>query len=489
MNNSKQSFLESLLTLLAPTLKIRHKRWKTPWEQRERKAFKTSSRVFSIFFSLAYLLHYFLIDLPLKKQPVILWAEYRFGLAALASATFVLTFTKWFSKTPNYRLPLIVTGLAFSLMQAESMGWRAEVPYFYSIIIPIICAVSLRKSIFESVLFLITAYSLNLHGWQTRPTEIPYIFSMAVVGIVFTAILRSRMSSDVEAFIAEQDRLETQIILIEAQKEFNDQIRSFLPREIFRRITNMMEVDKKTIVQAMDEVLRARDGLVTCIHSDIRGFTGLSKALKEYAPNAVLPNQKMCTDIVESHSGIPRLTGDLLFAYFDSPDVASTFHQAILCAFALTEATQNLNKFLPKEQNITRYILISFGKGTTGNTGGTEGSREITVFGDPANILSRIDPITKDQNFKSLLSKPSLILTEEAATIATTLFQTISFNKIDIHKLGISLRDFPEEKFLYLIPVDQENRSNIANINIHDTNKLLSEKYKNEIFQSNRGAA
>jgi class 3 adenylate cyclase len=271
-------------------------------------------------------------------------------------------------------------------------------------------SVALNKSVGISHIYLIVSYLTCLPAWLGRPSEFPYILSAAIVGAVVVAVLRSRLTAEVEAFINEQEKLETQLELIETQQELTDQVRSFLPREIYRRIIDLVQRERKTVLQAMDEVLHARMAYVTCLYSDIRGFTGKSRDIYGFVSHAALPSNRVAIDIVEDHRGIPRLIGDLVFAYFDGPDPAQSFRNAILAAFEILDKNAALNSTLPESGKVSRYVILSFGEALVGNSGGSDGSREITVLGTPANIVNRIDSLTKDDRLHSLLNAHTVVL-------------------------------------------------------------------------------
>ena len=462
MLKPRESALNRILGFLHPPLRIGKGSWRVPWEQREERAFYKSAVAFFGFFFVVYVLHYFFVDVPLKKEPLSLWARYRFGLASLSIISLLLTHYARNILRSFYKLPLMVTGLCFSYWQAQSMVWRSEVPYSYAIIIAALSTIAFRGSVFASVLYLCVAYAIELSGWTSRPHEIQYIYSAAFVGVIVVAVLRSRMSVDVDAFLAEQERAETQAELIEAQKELNEQIRAFLPREIYKRVESLMSRERKTVLQAMDEVLRVRETLVACIFSDIRGFTQMTKNNSKFAPNSVLPAQRAFTDLVEDYSGIPRLTGDLVFSYFDGENPIAGFQQAMLCGFALTSKNVEMNTRLPGDQQIKRYVLLSFGMANIGNIGGNDGSRDITVLGDAANILSRVDEVTKNSKISPYLQQPSLVLTKEAAELAMRMFPEMDCNRLPLDVLNVQIRDFLEEKSLFVVPVNERNRQNIA---------------------------
>jgi class 3 adenylate cyclase len=76
---------------------------------------------------------------------------------------------------------------------------------------------------------------------------------------------------------------------------------------------------------------------------------------------------------------------------------------------------RTVNEHLPVALQIKRYILISFGSAVVGNIGGTDGAWDITVLGTPANVLSRLDLVTKQTEFAQAVGDHRIVLTREAA--------------------------------------------------------------------------
>ena len=402
---------------------------------------------------IAYPLHFILVDLPLKKTPIVDWALYRFILGAMAAFGFCASFSKSGFFARNYRVCLAVCGATFVAMQARSMIWRIEVPYFYTMVIAAISSVALRKSVFASLAYLTFSYLFCLQAWSARDKEIPYIISMTVVSYIFVAVVRNRMSTDVTAFIAVQAQLETQMKLIESQQELNDEIEAFLPKELYRRVVSEKSRSRSSLLQAMDEILRSRKVNVTCLYSDMRRYTQLSK-IPGFIENGAIASQKASTNVVSDFHGIPSLVGDLLFAFFEGSENAPL--DALLCAMKLTEANSNLNQSIDPKYRVVRYALLSFGSATVGNIGGTESSREFTVMGEPANILSRVDEMTKKGPFASLIKVPSIIMTNEYVAELRRLGVMGSLVEVNLSSLNLAIRDYEDQGSVFILPVTEE---------------------------------
>src|SRR5262249_43308259 len=140
-------------------------------------------------------------------------------------------------------------------------------------------------------------------------------------------------------------------------------------------------------LQSMDEALRPKLETVACLYSDIRRFTQQSKDLSGFLLRSALPNIRYCTDVVESCGGIPRLIGDLIFAYFDGENPEASLLAAMRAGFSLVEINEELNRAATSGFEVHRFVVLSYGEAMVGNIGAQYGSREITALGPPVNIL------------------------------------------------------------------------------------------------------
>lgn len=438
--------IERFILLGIPELRIPPK-WKTLWATREHGGFTTVGMVTMVAAGILHLLHIPLVDIPMKLEPASLWQTYRISIAALA---FFCTGAQWLLRGKTQRFysqwPYFIWGTIQSYYQAKTMMWSDQVPYGFVLVLPLIITVPLRRGPLFSVLSILFFYGIGFEFWGIHQ-PLPAMVSGAVLATGVVAMLRSRMSVDVGAFIAVQENIETQSKLIESQMDLNNQIKSFLPKVIYDRFLKILRSRRSTSLQAMDEVLRLRQTLVSCMYSDIRGYTELSKGSVALMSEKIIPNIRRCTEIVEENNGVSRLVGDLVFAYFDEAPDVSILRSAV-CAMEIFFFNADLNR-VEGHPEIRRYMILSFGEVLLGNVGGGENAREITVMGSPANLLSRIDQLTKHPKIREVISESKMILSSDAAALVQKIVPEVSMSAIRLNDLDVQLRDFPEEKELF----------------------------------------
>jgi class 3 adenylate cyclase len=444
-----------LRDLAFPEARLKGTPWAPLWQERQYRSIALAIRVALAVGALTYLLHYVLVDRPLGLEPRSLWLAYRVGVAALCGLGLALTFTRG-GEGNGPRFVAFGVGAALCFLQARSMVWYPGVPYLYAVLVAVIVTLLLQLSSLDSSLVLAALLYVQLPSYDVEAIGAPQLLSAFLIAFASVILFRARMAADVAAFVAEQEKLDTEKRLIETEISLSQEIRAFLPREIYHRILRTLQYEHATVVEAVERALEPRRKTVGCLFSDIRGFTLRSKDLAGYLTESALPNIRSCTELVESHQGIPRLVGDLIFAYFDSGSADENIANSLRCGMALVQKNAELNA-KGRSEPVRRFVLLSYGEAVVGNIGGQDSSREITALGPPVNILSRMDLLTKDEHASSHLRTDSVILSSSAATALGRLLPQLSMQKLDLRALNTELRDFPEEHAIWLLPVTSEN--------------------------------
>lgn len=456
--------LEKIFFLIFPRLLLSSTPWAPLWDEQEKKQFLTAARVFFPITIAVYVLHYFTVDRIEGLAPSELWFNYRFGMATVG--TLGLGFyliPALHSGHRFYKLPLILTCAVYTYFQARTIIWYPQVPYLYVFGFIFVSCVMLRSSVSRSLLF---AAGLMAITWSTllEAGQSPaMIASAGVVTAVSIILARAKYVSDIQLFLANQRNFEQQKKFIEVNLEFTNQIKAFLPAEISKRLTYYIQENRMTTLQAIDEVLRPRTLPVACLYSDIRGFTKGSNDLHGYVSQAMLPNVKVSTELVEKHNGIPRKIGDLIFAYYDYSDLNRNITNSILSAASISRFNMEMNESLPANQKINRYILLSCGEAIVGNLSSYKSAIEITAIGSPVNILSRIDELTKHEGLRGHLEHGDILMTSTFAEILLATRPDVTLTKLDLKGLSLSIRDFEETHSIYIFKPNKTNLDAIVN--------------------------
>lgn len=308
------SFIGRFFIFLMPDLLLKNTRWESRWREQEKTDFLTTSRIAYVLAGLVYILHYYTVDRFEGLAPSDLWFNFRFGMASISLLGLILNSFPMINNSFLLKVPMLLTGIIFTYFQSLAIIWYPKIPYLYVyffIIASVLCLrTSLIKSILVSCLQLYLVYDNLILSKQTTPST---IFSGFVVAVVLLALLKSKQSSEINFFIANQKNFETQKKLIEAHIEFSDQIKAFLPSEISKRLSHFIQDKRMSVMQAVDEALRPKKVRIACLFTDIRGFTKSVSDLDGFVSEALLPSVKLSTQATERFKGIPRKIGGLNF--------------------------------------------------------------------------------------------------------------------------------------------------------------------------------
>ncbi len=169
--------------------------------------------------------------------------------------------------------------------------------------------------------------------------------------------------------------------------------------------------------EVAEYVLKDRDKLklggnrqeVSVLFCDIRGFTTLTE---EHAPEDIvgLLNEYfslMVREIFNQQGTLDKFIGDAVMAVFGAPITrADDPLRAVRAALGMRHALKafNIRQTRAQKPTVETGIGICHGEAISGNIGSEE-RMEFTVIGDPVNIASRLEGLTKTSGFKILIDE------------------------------------------------------------------------------------
>ncbi|MCJ8277150.1 MAG: hypothetical protein HRT44_02040 [Bdellovibrionales bacterium] len=450
MNNKKglSTILNEVIDQLFPDFALQNTPWLSIWNERRVQAYNKKVPIIFSIIAFAYVFHHFFVDKPLGLD----WANYRFGCAGLALSIIGIHYCFNDSIGKYQKLPSMIAFLVFSFYQAKTVVWYSEVPYIYALVMVFILTVTLQMNLFKSLLFASLGLALQLPSFLEAQIDQGMVISAIIVTLIIVTIARLPYLDQIKVFLAERRNEETQMKLIETNKEYTEYVQKFLPPEISNRIRFLMKKGA-SVLTAVDEVLRPERRTVVALRCDIRNFTTKSKSI-DYINSFALPEIKIVTDIIDNSRGISRKIGDLVFAYYDFDDNFYNLLNAIRAGILVHEKNSRFNQH--SEDTVERQILISSGLATVGNIGDIGSSIEITALGNPVNFVARMEDYVKIPKIKEQLPHNSIYIDSETYF---TLSQRLPDLEIQSHQIDkkIRIKDFTEVESIYILAVNQHN--------------------------------
>ncbi|MEQ8689925.1 MAG: hypothetical protein RIC89_03690 [Pseudomonadales bacterium] len=442
------SWLDQTLSYLLPHALVDETPWKDEWDRQQNEAFVRSCQITFAFIAIGYTANFFFFDIPMRLEPIEQWALFRGSLVAFFLALFLFYRTKY-AYSKYYRIPALIGGFVLCHSQAWVTIFYGKEAWVFFFFFVLFTCIYLRLTSFQSFLWCCLVIGISLPILLNGDVGTQNIMSGAIVSTLGAVIIRSTALTEVRLFLANQENDAAQKRVVELTADYAERVKTFIPKVIADRLTMLMEDQRMNVVEASIQALKSRKKLVACLFTDIRGFTQGSKNLDGFITNSVMPEVASCSDAIESHQGIPRKIGDLIFAYFDDDDVKANILGALLSAYEIARINESMNASSNREF-IKRYILLSFGEAMVGNFGGLDTSIEITALGSPVNYLSRIDELTKAEGLAHRLNAGDIVYDEATHKYLLEFGLDIEHEIIDLASLGLVIRDFPEVNRIFL---------------------------------------
>jgi class 3 adenylate cyclase/HAMP domain-containing protein len=168
-------------------------------------------------------------------------------------------------------------------------------------------------------------------------------------------------------------------------------------REIFQKYVPKDVIDQ--FFASPEKMLVGQNRKLAVLFSDIRSFTSISEGL---APDELVQNLNRYfstqVDVIMNRKGVvDKYIGDAIMAFWGAPvHHEDDALQAVLAGLDMEEALVafNAEQIAAGKPEFHIGIGINFGEVTVGNIG-SEKKMDYTVIGDPVNLASRMEGLTK----------------------------------------------------------------------------------------------
>lgn len=454
---------ETFVTNLFPAILVDGTPWRSEWDNRQRTQFLPAIRFFFIALAIGYIANYYFFDVPMNLQPIEQWFLLRVSVASGSILTLLFYFSP-LARGRYYKIPAVLMCIATCYSQSLAVVWYGKEAWIFFFIFILVASMVLRMSSLNTILFCAATIILSWSNMIEGGVVVPNLLSGAVMVTIGSTVLRASAVSDVRTFLLQKENEKAQSTILSINSEFLERFQSFIPKVIGRRLSELVNKQRMSVVEATVVALKARRCDVACMFTDIRGFTQASNELDLFINESVMPEVAACSAKIEDYDGIPRKIGDLIFAYFDSDSVHLNLTRCIASGMEIARINESMNA-TSSAVAIRRYILISSGEAMVGNFGNLDSSIEITALGPPVNLLSRVDDLTKAPELASFLNHGDLIIDQKSHDELARLRSPLEEDLIDLDELGLTIRDFPDERKLYRIAATDNNYELVSQMN------------------------
>jgi adenylate cyclase len=205
------------------------------------------------------------------------------------------------------------------------------------------------------------------------------------------------------------------------ERKERQRTRRTLERYVSKDVVREVLDNPQTYLTALGGVRRP----VTILFSDVRGFTTLT----ESADPAALVTQlneyfkEMVAIVFENHGSLDKFIGDAVMALWGSitsEGPAQDAERAVRTALEMRRALARLNINWQQRgmTDLTFGIGINHGDVIVGNLG-SEQKMEVSVIGDPVNLASRLEGLTKEYKLDLLLGETVAALVRDRFILRT----------------------------------------------------------------------
>jgi adenylate cyclase len=198
-------------------------------------------------------------------------------------------------------------------------------------------------------------------------------------------------------------------------------VRRTLERYVSRDVVKELLDNPQTFFNALGGVRKP----VTVLFSDVRGFTTLTESADSHALVKQLNEyfQEMVAHVFAHQGSLDKFIGDAVMAVWGSI-VSHGPRQDALNAVATALAMKRSLKKLNEDWKARGMLELAFGIGINhgevivGNLGSSE-KMELTVIGDPVNLASRLEGLTKEYHLDLLLGETVAPLVSDTYILRT----------------------------------------------------------------------
>jgi class 3 adenylate cyclase len=178
-------------------------------------------------------------------------------------------------------------------------------------------------------------------------------------------------------------------------------------RNIFQKYVPRDVIDQ--FFKNPESMLVGENRVLAILFSDIRSFTTISESMMpDDLVNSLNRYFSTMVDIIMNRNGVvDKYIGDAIMAFFGAP--VKREDDALQAVMSGIEMTDALDGFNARQRELEKPefhigVGINYGVVTVGNIG-TERKMDYTIIGDPVNVGSRLEGLTKKYKQPLIISE------------------------------------------------------------------------------------
>ena len=283
--------------------------------------------------------------------------------------------------------------LSGNIVQEPAWGYGLEfiqlllAGIILALILPALGALS---SLLLTIFFLAVGWGFNYYLWSALKLDVP-------IAADFSALILIFMTDIVSGYFTEGRK----------QKNMESLFGQYVPPELVKKMAD----------DPLKYSMAGRNAEMTVLFSDIRGFTAISESLTATQLAAYINEYltNMSQIISEDEGTLDKYIGDAIMAFWGAPvDNAKHASFAIKSALRMSEETDRLAESF-KSRGLPAFnigIGLNAGNMVVGDMGSSY-RKNYTVMGDPVNLASRLEGLTKYYGLRILVGESVKALTPE----------------------------------------------------------------------------
>ena len=287
---------------------------------------------------------------------------------------------------------------------------------------------------------------------QTVPEGLASYIAVMLFPLSFGAIFSYQLAKSRQA----QQRLERRIRRISTEntrvmQEQNRLFSLFLSNSIVARLQQFQS--QFGLEKAISMITSREQRFCGIMEADVRNFTQMFARETEHDVAQLISRCFSKITTIGQDLSVIKPVGDALFIYTDDTsgrELAVT--NVLALAILFVQSLEEVNAVLEAEggRPLNFGIAVHAGEASYGNLA-SETLIDPTIIGVNVNLTARLEELTKEPVLQAIIGPNAILLTDAVADYASGLVDPRRLTSLDLHSMGLKVRDFPDISRIYAL--------------------------------------